>query len=148
MKVDPSTDFLERFDKGKDLILNGQTHKVVSSRMHKGRPLIRLEGVPDMAAAEKLQWSYLEVPADDRPNTADDEFIVDDLIGMRVITEEGELLGELDEVLVNPAHDVFVVGDVMIPAVKNFVRKVDFVSQTITVRLIPGMRNDAEAENA
>ena len=148
IKVDPSTDFLGRFDKGKSLILNGKSLKITSSRPHKGRPLIKLEGIEDATAVEKLQWAYLEVPASDKPETDDDEFIIDELIGMTVVTEDGDTLGELEEVLVAPAHDIFVVGDVMIPGVKEFVRMIDFEANTITVRLIPGMRDETEAETA
>ena len=49
-------------------------------------------------------------------------------------------LGTVDDVERYPAQDVLVVGDIRIPAVKNFVLAVDLEARTIIVRLIPGMR--------
>ncbi len=69
----------------------------------------------------------------------EDEFLTEDLIGMRVITVEGQDLGEVEDVLRMPAHDVIQVGAVLIPAIKEFVKMVDFDTNSITVQLIPGM---------
>ncbi len=138
------TDFLQRFDKGARLRLNGDWVTVESSIMHKGRPHIKLEGVNDMTAAEKLQWQYLEAPAM-RPELEDDEFYTADLIGMKVVTTEGEELGVVDNVVEYPAHEVIEVGEIMIPAVKEFIKDVDLEKEVITVQLIEGMRPGEES---
>ena len=144
LKVDPLTDFEDRFLKGSRLRLKGDWVTVDSMRVHKGRPLIKLTGVDDATEAEKLQWEYLEASSKDMPTMDEDEFLVDDLVGLKVVTTEGEPLGEVDEVLAYPAHEILQVGEILIPLVKEFVKKVDLDKETITVKLIPGMRPGEE----
>ena len=57
-----------------------------------------------------------------------------------MVTEEGEELGTVTDVLPYPAQDILQVGEIMIPLVKEFVKQIDEESGTITVHLIPGMR--------
>ncbi|HWD38527.1 MAG TPA: ribosome maturation factor RimM [Fimbriimonas sp.] len=137
VKVQPLTDFFERFEKGSTLFLRGEPVLIEDSRIHKGRPLIKLKGVKDATAAEGLKWEYLE--AEGRPELEEDQFLTEDLLDLEVYTEDGQLLGTVDEVLNNPAHDILVVGELMIPVVKEFVLDVDLDEEKITVRLIPGM---------
>lgn len=144
MKVDPLTDFSSRFAKGSTLILQGVPRKIETSREHKGRPLIKLAGIDSIDQVEKLQFQFLE--AEGQPEAEEDEFLVEDLIGLRVITAGGEELGEVDEVLVTPAHEILQIGDVLIPFIDEFVDGVDFDEETITVRLIPGMLGEEDEE--
>ena len=142
VKIDPSTDFLHRFDKGCKLRLKGNWVLIESSSMHKGRPIVKFEGINDMTAAEKLQWEYLEAVGE--PEMDDDEFLADDLVGLKVVTVEGELLGEVEEVLDYPAHEVLQIGEILIPLIKEFVKDIDFDTETIQVKLLYGMKPGEE----
>lgn len=142
IKVEPMTDFLSRFDKGSRLRLDGEWVDVVQSSLHKGRPLIRLAHISDRTSAEKLQWKYLEAPEEEAPRLEEDEYLTDDLLDLEVFTEEGEKLGFVDDVLPMPAQDILVVGEIMIPLVKEFVKLVDLENEKIIVHLIPGMRGE------
>jgi 16S rRNA processing protein RimM len=135
----PMTDFLERFEKGSKLRLKGEWVEVESCTIHKKRPLLKLSGVRGLTAAEALQWEYLEIPESQKPELDEDEFLSDDLVGMKVITIEGQELGEVDAVITMPAHDVIQIGELLIPAVREFVKDIDFESGVMTVALIPGM---------
>lgn len=139
VKVMPMTDFLERFEKGSRLRLKDDWVEVLDFSIHKKRPLLKLSGITNLTAAEALKWEYLEVPADMKPVLEEDEFISEDLIGMKVVTVEGQELGEVDNVLQMPAHDVIQIGELLIPAVHEFVKDIDFEGNTMTVQLIPGM---------
>jgi len=139
VKVEPLTDFMARFQKGSRVQLKGKWHEVETSSMHKGRPLIKLSGIDDISVAEKLQWEFLEAP-DERPDLEADEFLVDDLIGLMAYDENGVELGEVDEVLDSPAHEILVIGDIMVPFIEEFVTEIDFDEEKITVHLLPGMR--------
>ena len=72
---------------------------------------------------------------------------VQDLIGMRVIDQNGAEIGKITEVIELPKHDVYVVsgdaGEYQIPAVKEFVKKTDLETDTVEVVVIEGMRSDA-----
>ena len=111
-----------------------------SVRYHKERPLLKLSGIGDLTSAEALQWEYLEAPALENEELEEGEYLVEDLIGMRVVTTDGEDLGEVDEVLAYPAQDVLQVGEILIPMVQEFVKDVNLDAEVITVQLIPGMR--------
>jgi 16S rRNA processing protein RimM len=139
VKIQPLTDFAEtRFFKGARLRMGGEWVEIQAISSHKGRPLVKLKGIDTVEAAEALQWKYLE--AADRPKMGKDEFLVKDLLGLTVQTVEGETLGKVDDVLPNPAHELLVVGEIMIPMVAQFVKKIDLGTKTLTVQLIPGMR--------
>jgi 16S rRNA processing protein RimM len=144
MKIESLTDFPERFDLGKKIYIKGDEHKIKWVAWHKTQARVKLDGFTRPEDVEALVGTLVQVPADDRPDLDEDEFYTQDLIGMKVISVDGEDLGELDEVLSLPAHDVLIVGEVMIPAIEEFVQVVDFDEGIITVKLIPGMRGDAE----
>lgn len=144
MKIESLTDFPARFDRGKTIFIKGAGHQILWVAWHKSQARVKLDGFARPEDVESLVGTLVQIPADDRPSLEDDEYYTADLIGMKVITEDGEELGLLDEVLSLPAHDVLVIGEVMIPAIEEFVQMVDFDEETITVRLIPGMRGEAE----
>ena len=139
LKVEPLTDFLERMHKGARLKLKDEWVTVESFRIHKERPLLKLSGIDSMTAAQALQWQELYSANTERPPLEEDEFLTEDLIGLKVVTDEGQELGEVDDVLEMPAHDVLKIGELLIPAVKEFVKDIDLDNETITVKLIPGM---------
>jgi 16S rRNA processing protein RimM len=145
LKVQPQTEFLERFAVGTKVLLGTQWYTIETSVVHKGRPLITVNDVTTMSAAQTLQWQYIDIEDSERPELEDDEFLLDDLINLKVVTVDGRELGEVDEVLNTPAHETLVIGDLMIPFVENFVREVNFDTETITVELIPGMLDDEES---
>lgn len=139
VKIQPLTDFAaERFHKGARLRMDGAEVVIESVSIHKDRPLVKLKGIETIEAAEALQFKYLE--AVERPRTGRNEFLVTDLLGLTVHTEEGEALGKVDDVMQNPAHEILVVGEIMIPLVEQFVTSIDMKKSFITVRLIHGMR--------
>jgi 16S rRNA processing protein RimM len=138
LKVDAMTSFLSRFEKGEVVFLDGNKHKIQSSQIHKGRPLIKLAGIDTLTHAEQLKWKILE--AEGEAELDDDEFLVEDLIGLKVMTVEGELLGTLEEVEDYPAHEVLLVNNIRIPFIDEFVEEINFDTETIRVRLLYGMR--------
>ena len=71
-------------------------------------------------------------------------YLVKDLVGCRVVTVQGEELGILKDVLPTGANDVYVVGEganeVLIPALKTVVKKIDIAGRRIDVDLPKGLR--------
>ncbi len=137
MKIDPLSVFDSRFAKGATLYVQGVPRKIELSREHKGRPLIKLAGIDSIDHVEKLQFQFVEAKGE--PEADEDEFLVEDLIGLRVVTVEGQELGEVDEVLETPAHEILQIGTTLIPFVDEFIQEVNFDEEVIRVRLIPGM---------
>ncbi len=142
VKVKLLTDFEKRFHKGRRLLFNGEWTVIRDMMEHKGMVILTLDAIPDRTAAENAQWAYLDASADELPELDEDEFLTSDLIDLEVRLESGEVLGKVDAVHDYPAHDVIQVGDIMIPAVAEFVLDIDLDAEVMIVRLIPGMRGE------
>ncbi len=142
IKVKVLTDFLERFEKGREVLIDGEPYVITVVQWHKGQARLKLDGISNRDLAEGLKWADVEVPSDDVPDLDEDEFLTEDLIGMAVVSTDGRNLGQVTEVLASPAHDIIVVGKTMIPAVKEFVTDIDLQSGVMTVQLIEGMLED------
>ena len=139
LRVKVLTDFVERFEPGRTIYLNGEPKTISKANWHKDQVRLQLKEVNDRNLAEDLKWAQITVPADDLPELDEDEFLTAELLGLRVITTEGQEIGKVTEVLASPAHDIIVVGKTMIPAVEEFVHEIDLDNGTMTVELIEGM---------
>lgn len=139
VKVMLLTDFEDRLAKGKRLKLKEDWVTVESVGHHKERLILKLSGIETIDQAKLLQWEYLSVLGDEEPEMDEDEFLVSDLEGMMVKTVDGVELGLVDEVAAYPAQDILVIGELMIPLVKQFVKDIDLENEVITVELLEGM---------
>lgn len=145
VKIQPLTDFHDRFQKGARLRLKGNWVTVESFTVHKNRPLVKLSGIETIDDAQAVQWEYVE-SIQEAPELGQDEYLSQDLVGCRVYTTSGRELGPVKNVLQLPAHDVLEIEGTLIPAVKQFIRKIDLKRKVITVELIPGMLPGEEDE--
>jgi 16S rRNA processing protein RimM len=145
LKILLLTDFPERFQVGSLLYLRGTPRQVLELHWHRGQARVSLEGCASVEEAEALKWEYLTVPATDRPNLDDGEYLASELVGLKVV-EGGRSLGTVGSVVHAPAHDLLEVGGVLIPLVSEFVKSVDLDSGKIEVELIEGMRPGEQAE--
>ena len=142
LKVELISNFPARFDKGNTLFIDNVAYTIQESQIHKGRPLIKLSGINSMTVAERFQWKILE--AEGEPELEEDEFLLEDLIGLTVVTVEGEELGVIEAIEDYPAHEVVLVAGIRIPLIDHFVKNIDLDSETMTVQLIYGMRPGEE----
>lgn len=135
---------------GKSIIVELQTgvqklFTVINcERMNDKMITLELEGVTNINSAKALIGSKVYVRRDILGTISEDEYYLVDLIEMDVVTDEGENIGKITDVFATGAHDIYVVTDgekeIMIPAVDNFVKSIDFEKRVITVKLIEGMR--------
>lgn len=146
--VDVMSDAPGRFDPGTIVQMDepgGQrTFTIEKSRPHKKRLLVLFAEVPDRTEAERLRGRWLTIPAEDAAPLPDGAFYPHEIQGFAVFDEAGETLGTLANVLEYPAHDIWVVRtaddrEVMVPAVKEFIRGVDPAAKTIVLAPIEGM---------
>ena len=130
--------FLRKF---RTLYIDGKPIGLLGGRAHKGFLIARLEGIDDINAAMCLKNKTVFIDrADARlPKGA---FFLQDIIGASVVTENGESVGTLAEIIEAPTSTVYVVrGETehLIPAVPEFIIKTDAEKGVVTVRLIEGM---------
>ena len=133
--------FLSSF---KTLYINTKPYRVLSARQHKDALLVRLESIDSVDDAMALLGAEVTVPEDiARSVLPQGRHYIRDLIGCQVITLDDCAIGQLEDVLTLPAHDVYIVGhadgQVMIPVVNEFVKQIDVAAKIITVQLIEGM---------
>ena len=99
---------------------------------------MQLEGVNDRDAAEALRGTEVYVDRKHAIKLGADENFVCELIGLKAVDENGEAIGTLRDVLKpNTVCDVYVFdtarGELMIPALKRVVRKVDVDAGVMTL---------------
>lgn len=139
LKVRPLTEFPERIPKLRQLRLrfpDGRlaTHRVRSARTHGEMVLFTLAGVEDRSAADALRGAQVVIEASEAPPLPEGRYYVHDLIGLRVVTPEGEELGTVSDVLQYPANDVYVAGPYLIPATHDAVLRLAPEEGLIVVR--------------
>lgn len=145
VKVMPWADgpeFLCLFDR---VYIEGKEYPVENCSIQKTCNLLKLRGVDSMDDAQALRNRVIQVDRDD-VELEEGAVFIEDLIGLPVLAE-GVQIGTLREVLSMPGNDVYIVkgdGEYMIPAVKEFVLETNVDQGFLRVKLIEGMRTDAD----
>ena len=118
------------------------TVKKVSSMIDK-KWIVEFEEFTNKTDASSIQNGVIKVRRD-LLGIEEDEFLANDVIGMKVLKEDGESIGEVVDIYETAAHDIYVIEDeeyeTMIPDVDVFVKKIDFEKNQMVVSLIDGMR--------
>ena len=145
VRIELLTDWPERLVPGAELAVDAGTDErrtlAISGIESGGRSFVLyFETIRDREAAEQLTGSYLEAPAQSLPAGS---YYWHDLIGLKVIEEGGEPVGDLVEIFRAGDNEVYRVvgpsGERLVPALKRIVLDVDLPAGTMTVA-----RDDAE----
>ena len=148
MRVIPLTDFPERFAAMDEVLVELQgvrkAYKIERTYSHKTFIIIKFAGIDDINDGEKLKNALLVIPEEELTPLPENSFYIFDIVGMHVYTQEGRHLGEISQVLQTGANDVFIVESesrrpLLIPALKEVVRRVDQQSKRMTVCLPEGL---------
>jgi len=120
---------------------------VQGHRWHSGRLLVTFEEIVGREAAEEARGTLLVVPVDPEETPEDpDEFYDHQLVGLSVVTTEGDVVGQLAEVVHGTAQDLLVVDvdgrEVLVPFVAALVPEVDLAGRRIVVADRPGLLSD------
>ena len=111
---------------------------VSSARVHNGILLLGFEGITDRNSIEKLRNTLMYAEVDiNEAGVDEDDYHVQQLIGLRAELEDGTEFGVVTEVLNLPAQDCLAIktktGEVLIPFVRQLVPIVDLVGQKVVV---------------
>ena len=151
MRVESYTELPERFTWLEEVYLardpdapDHDRHVVETIRFHKGYVLLVLGDVRSRESAEMLRGAWLMVPVAEAIPLDEGEVYHYQLEGLEVVTDEGEYLGELEEIIETGANEVFVVrkpeGEILLPNIDAVVKEVDLEAGRMTVHLIEGLR--------
>jgi 16S rRNA processing protein RimM len=125
---------------GRSLTVAGRALEIVRRAGTKARPIIRLEGIGDRAAAEALRGTELTVEAEDAPTLGEGEWWAHELQGCDVRAGQ-ELVGTVTRLLELPSCEALEVqpaegGEVLlVPMVRAAVRRVEPAQRLIEVDL-------------
>lgn len=126
----------------KTLYVNGQGMTVEAARVHKTTLLVKFAGVNTVEEAMKLKGKRVSIARKDA-KLPKGSFFLADLIGLTVKDENGQTIGTVKEVLTPSVQNVYVIetpsGEKMVPAVPEFIKKVDVEGGEMLVSLIEGM---------
>lgn len=145
VRVRVFSDVPHRFNPGESLCCNGLSRRISASiPTHSNQVILKLEGIDSSESARDLVGQWLTAPPETSPQLPEGEYFHYQLIGLRVITSEGEELGEISEIIETGSNDVYVVsgekGELLVPAIAQVVRNVDLANQVMVVSLLEGMR--------
>mgnify|MGYP004592810293 FL=1 len=149
VKVFPTTDDPMRFKKLKQVILDTGKEQieleVAGARFFKNLVILKFKGIDNINDVEQYRQKSLYVTRENAVPLGKNEYFIADLIGLKVVSDEGEELGDLSDVLQTGANDVYVVSkentpDLLIPAIRDCIRQVDIENGTMQVHLLAGLR--------
>ncbi len=141
-----TTDFPERLRPGTLVYVGDEKRKVKITRRrpHNDGILFGFEGISTPEQAAKYTGKIVFVLAQDRPPLPEGEYYHHQIIGLDVFDEADTHLGVVSEILETGANDVYVVQtsggrELLLPALKQVVLKIDLERKTMKVHLLPGL---------
>jgi 16S rRNA processing protein RimM len=157
LAVEVLSDAPDRFSPGAELAVGEpdaaqplRPVTVEAARLHQGRLLLRLVGVDDRDAADRLRGALLSIPLAAARPLAADEFWPHQLIGLAVVDRDGRERGRVAEVVPGAAHDLLTVeltegGSALVPAVAALVT-VELQARRVLVDDLPGLLDAGKGE--
>jgi 16S rRNA processing protein RimM len=111
-------------------------------RRHGDRYLLELKGCATREAAESWRSAEVRVAAEQVEALPPGTYFHWQILGLTVLTDEGQVLGQVTEILSTGANDVYVVRgerELLLPATAEVVREVDSAGGKMIVHLLPGL---------
>jgi 16S rRNA processing protein RimM len=141
LRLIPYNDVPGRFDIGTRFAVHKPKPQLLQIKAWrlKDNAIIVDVGLETTAEANALVGQEIFIHGSMRPPLPEDEFYLDEALGMRVVLEDGEELGEIEEIIETSAHDVYVTPRAMIPVVPEFIIEQDFEKRVVTVRRWEGL---------
>ncbi len=136
IKVLPYVSYMEKV---KTIYIAKKKIEVEKIRFQKNVAIIKIKGIDDINLVEEYIGQTVEMEDEDAPKLPKGTYYIKDLIGIDVVTEEGELLGKLDDVITTGANDVYQVGKILLPAIKEVIKDVDLENKKMIVHIIKGL---------
>lgn len=113
-------------------------------KYQKNMVLVKFKGIETVEEAQKLRNCYVEIDRKDAIPLDEDTYFIADLIGLEVYSDEGNLLGKVDDIFNTGSNDIYVVKDeigkqILLPAIKDVIKDVNITEKKITVHLLEGL---------
>ena len=148
VKVNPFTDDMSRFEELKKVFIEKNKelteYEIEEVRYHKNQVLLKFKNIDSIEEAEKFRNCYIKISRKDAKKLPEDTYFIVDLIDTNVYLENNEYVGKIIDVFSTGSNDVYVVkreenSDLLIPAIKDVVKKVDIKNKKMIINLIKGL---------
>ena len=148
VKIKPFTDDINRFDNMKSVYIEirnkKEIYEIEEVKYHKDMVLIKFKGINKVEEAELLRNAYLKVNRNDEPELEEGTYYIVDLLGLDVYSDEGILLGKVDDIFNNGSTDIYVVKDelgkqVLLPGISDVIKEVNLEEGKIVVHILKGL---------
>lgn len=151
VKVFPTTDDPRRFEALKKVLLDtGIEQKeleITGVKYFKNQVILKFRGYDNINDIEKYKGMDLLISREDAVPLEENENFIADLIHMTVVTDLGETLGTLVDVLQTGANDVYVVEtpqkkEILLPAIRDCILNVDVEEKKMLVHVLEGLLDE------
>lgn len=148
VKVYPTTDDVRRFRRLKEIILDTGKERlnleIEGVKFVKQFAVLKFKGYDNMNDVEKFRQKSLFVARENAVRLKRDEYYIADLMGLKVLDEEGQEIGVLREVIETGANDVYAIDlkdgrELLLPAIKQCVLMVDVEEGFIKIHILEGL---------
>ncbi|MCI5720975.1 MAG: ribosome maturation factor RimM [Firmicutes bacterium] len=143
VKVYNYSGYKERYEELDRIIVENTEYEIEKVRYQQEMVILKLAGVDNRNDAEAMKNKDVFITEEDLDELPDDTFYIRDLIGLQAVDDSGRI-GIVKDVLQPSAQDVYVIKtdsgrDILVPAVKEFVKEVNLEEGFIRLSLIEGM---------
>ncbi|MCE1225685.1 MAG: ribosome maturation factor RimM [Geobacteraceae bacterium] len=141
---------IESLQAAKSVLLRspaGNTRQAQLKRaaFHSGKFLLTLDGFDTIEKSQELTGYELFLQRDQLPAPDADEYYWQDLLGLSVVTTEGQELGTLKDILETGANDVYLVRneitrhEYLIPAIGSVITSINLQTRIMTITPLEGL---------
>jgi len=150
VKVLPITDCSDRFN-GLGFVFLKQDNNflkidIEAVRLLRGYVHLKLEGYNELDKVDTLRGKYLYIDRKHAVKIKKGSYYYYDILGCRVITKDGELLGTVFDIQNAGSSDVYFVrpqnsknGELLIPAISDVVKEIDVANKEIVIEMVDGL---------
>lgn len=147
VKIYPLTDDISRFDELEKVYIGEEKILVCIERNWSKKEIVilKFKGYDDINEVLKFKNEYLYIKEKDKIKLEEDSYFIFDIVGCNVLDIKGNKIGIVTQVITNTGNDVYIIKnednnkDYLVPAVKQFIKKVDIENKEITIESIEGL---------
>ncbi len=143
IRVEVVTEFPERFALSSNLYVNRQPVTINRCSWHKGKAIIKLHTINSAEDAQRLRGQFIEIHHSQLKPLPEGQYYHFQLIGLEIWTIQGELLGNITEILTSKSNDTYIVhgdkGEILIPAIEDVIKSINLDAGRVIIEPIEGL---------
>jgi len=145
MKLERLSSHPEDLSTGRRVYLGDESRPfdVQGVRAQRGSLIVKLAGCDTPEQADALRGLTVSIARRDASPLRPNQYYHQQMIGLNVVTHDGDVLGRIVEIVETGANDVYVVhgprGEVLLPARVEVIKQIDLDAGQMIVSLLPGL---------